>query len=95
MSSLRMVLTEINLALTLAAIILWVVWMRKNKKYQLYGVPVILWLLSLGFFYVRVLIFRQPADEFHATWSSAIRLQALLTILLGVLVMLKDNEVRK
>lgn len=83
----------ITIALCIAGLTAWALWMRKEKKNWGYAVPIQLYLLHTMLFYI-ILFFPHglSADELNL-WSTIIRLQALVTILgVGIVLTLEKHE---
>ena len=71
----------VTLALTLIALITWVVWLIKFPRKWGYAVGVILWLLNMMVFTVAVVIAIESGPintELFNYWSTVIRWQAIL-----------------
>ena len=69
----------INLVLSLAGLLIWVVWAYRNRQMLGYAIPPVSWLLHSVIFYVaRFALSDGSPSEFFTLWSSILRLHALI-----------------
>jgi len=87
----------ITLAVALAGLVVWTVWVRKNRAHWLYAVPPMTWLLHVAIFYMAVFVHAAghalPVD--YVLWSAAIRLQAAFSLAGIGVVMYRERIVVK
>lgn len=84
----RLIVQSVALAIALIGLSTWIIWARKSGKWGYAALPVT-YIAHVIVFYIVVILLQPPVNgEFYTTWSAVVRLQGVITILVGGAVML-------
>lgn len=70
----------LSLALSIFGILTWGRWALKNRKYWLYAVPPITWMVHAALFYLAFMTCKLPDAGFFNNWSTVLRLHAVILV---------------